>query len=47
MEKRKCLRCDGEFKSEWIGNRVCYECRKVNARFTDVEDVNATRSDKR
>lgn len=23
---RKCLKCNVEFKSNWIGNRLCKEC---------------------
>lgn len=35
-EKRKCLahlvdECEGEFTSEWIGNRVCKPCKASSA----------------
>ena len=28
---RKCLRCEEDFKSEWIGNRVCKGCARLKA----------------
>lgn len=30
-KKRKCLRCNAEFLSEWNGNRVCIPCSAKNA----------------
>jgi|GEM_PF-2799566 len=30
-EKRTCLRCDKEFLSEGIHNRICHNCRDSNA----------------
>lgn len=31
QEKRKCLRCGRMFPSDWIGNRICGNCREINA----------------
>lgn len=28
--KRKCLKCDKVFESEWIGNRICDSCQLTN-----------------
>lgn len=29
--ERRCLRCGKSFASEWIGNRVCFACNRLNA----------------
>jgi hypothetical protein len=26
VAQRKCLRCTQLFKSEWVGNRICWKC---------------------
>ena len=28
---RKCLGCGNSFESEWVGNRVCYNCKQGSA----------------
>jgi uncharacterized paraquat-inducible protein A len=28
---RQCLKCRNGFPSEWIGERVCPRCKKLNA----------------
>ncbi|WP_343561769.1 hypothetical protein [Kiloniella sp. b19] len=29
-KKRKCLRCQEDFMSEWVGNRICEPCSQLN-----------------
>ena len=41
---RRCLRCDKEFDSEHVGNRICKPCNIINAEislnpFSSVDGV--------
>lgn len=29
--QRKCLNCQADFKSGWIGNRICPKCKASDA----------------
>lgn len=29
VKKRKCLTCSRDFKSEWIGHRICGSCKQT------------------
>jgi hypothetical protein len=35
-EMRPCLKCRHDFKSTWIGNRICPECKESNAGYVGV-----------
>jgi hypothetical protein len=30
VKQRRCLDCEKMFTSEWIGNRICYNCKRYN-----------------
>lgn len=36
LTKRSCLRCDRDFMSDGIHNRVCPNCRDSNKNFADM-----------
>tara|TARA_Y100001951_G_C11151139_1_gene189267 strand:- start:50 stop:253 length:204 start_codon:yes stop_codon:yes gene_type:complete len=29
-KKRKCMMCEKDFMSEWIGNRICDPCKSTD-----------------
>jgi len=37
--KRTCLRCDREFLSEGKFNRICPNCREINANIALINDA--------
>jgi hypothetical protein len=31
QKRRRCLRCQDEFDSEWVGDRICGRCKQSSA----------------
>lgn len=39
IANRRCLKCNKEFLSQGAGNRICKECRQINARLGPITEA--------